>query len=64
MLALESKDGFGLVISALRSDPNAARLVLQTTKQHGCTDGVHNVVLRYETKPDEDNEDGKSSSLA
>ncbi|KAK6053728.1 ankyrin repeat protein [Cooperia oncophora] len=65
VLALEGPDGFGFVISALKRDPNAARLILQTTKQHGCIDGVHNAVLRYETKPKE-NEEAKpvNKSLA
>uniref|UniRef100_A0A158QL91 Poly [ADP-ribose] polymerase n=2 Tax=Haemonchus placei TaxID=6290 RepID=A0A158QL91_HAEPC len=65
VLALEGQGGFGLVISALKRDPSAARLILQTTKQYGCVDGVHNAVLRYETKPKE-GEEGKpvNKSLA
>ncbi|KAJ1351867.1 hypothetical protein KIN20_008029 [Parelaphostrongylus tenuis] len=41
-------DGSNLVISALKQNRQAARLILRTTKEHGCVDGVHNVVLRYE----------------
>lgn len=50
VLAFEH-DGFNLVISALKRNHQAARLILRTTKELGCVDGVHNVILRCETNP-------------
>ncbi|WKY13160.1 hypothetical protein Q1695_004182 [Nippostrongylus brasiliensis] len=51
MLSLEGRLGYGLMVSALKTNPNAARLILMLTKQHGLVDGVHNIVLEHETLP-------------
>ncbi|VDM78720.1 unnamed protein product [Strongylus vulgaris] len=45
VIELIGPDGYGLMISALKTNPAAASLILRTTKEHGCADGVHNVVL-------------------
>ncbi|EYC44087.1 hypothetical protein Y032_0472g2060 [Ancylostoma ceylanicum] len=52
LLELRSPDGYGLVISALRANPEAARLLLRAAKEHGCTEGVHNAVLVHEPGPE------------
>ncbi|EYC04244.1 hypothetical protein Y032_0089g2304 [Ancylostoma ceylanicum] len=64
LLELRGPAGYGLEISALRSNPEAARLILRTTKEHGCTEGVHNAVLVHEPGPEHEERKLLNKSLA
>ncbi|EYC04258.1 hypothetical protein Y032_0089g2313 [Ancylostoma ceylanicum] len=64
LLELRGPDGYGLVISALRTNPEAVRLILRITKEHGCTEGVHNAVLVHGPAPEHGERKLLNKSLA